>query len=80
MRIRIGILKYNFTMTISGYRLFILVECNHESKAALNLVHGWDRNKNVHVYSFLGLSTHKNVKCYPTMTKGTWLLHNIRII
>ena len=27
------------------------------------LVHGWDRIKNVHCYSFLGLSTHKNVKC-----------------
>ena len=33
------------------------------------LVHGRDRNKNLHVYSLLGLSTHKNVKCYPTMTK-----------
>ena len=34
------------------------------------LVHGWDRIKNVHCYSFLGLSTHKNVKCYPTMTQN----------
>ena len=33
------------------------------------LVHGWDRIKNLNVYSSLGLSTHKNVKCYPTMTK-----------
>ena len=33
------------------------------------LVHGWDRTKNVHFYSLLGLSTHKNEKCYPTMTK-----------
>ena len=33
------------------------------------LVHGWDRIKNVHVYSLLGLSTHKNLKCYPTITK-----------
>ena len=32
-------------------------------------VHGWDRIKNVHFYSSLGLSTHKNVKCYPAMTK-----------
>ena len=33
------------------------------------LVHGWDRIKNLHFYSLLALSTHKNVKCYPTMTK-----------
>ena len=33
------------------------------------LVHGRDRIKNVHFYSLLGLSSHKNVKCYPTMTK-----------
>ena len=33
---------------------------------SLNLVHGWDRIKHVHVYSLLGLST---VKRYPTMTK-----------
>ena len=32
------------------------------------LVHGWDWIKNVH-FSLLGLSSHKNVKCYPTMTK-----------
>ena len=32
-------------------------------------VHGRDRIKHVHVYSLLGLSTHKHVKCYPTMTK-----------
>ena len=33
------------------------------------LVHGWDRNKNLNAYSILALSTHKNVKYYPTMTK-----------
>ena len=40
------------------------------SDSQMELVHGWDRTKNVHVYSLLGLSTHKNVKCYPTMTQG----------
>ena len=30
---------------------------------------GPDRIKNLHFYSLLGLSTRKNVKCYPTMTK-----------
>ena len=39
------------------------------NKALPYLVHGWDRIKNVHSYSFLSLSTHKNDKCYPTMTK-----------
>ena len=33
------------------------------------LVHGWDRITNLYFYSLLALSTHKNVKCYPTMTK-----------
>ena len=33
------------------------------------LVHGWDRIKHVHFHSLLGLSTHKSVKCYPTMVK-----------
>ena len=33
-----------------------------------NLVHGWDRIKNLDFYSLLALSTLKNVKCYPTMT------------
>ena len=33
------------------------------------LVHGWDRITNLKFYSLLALSTHKNVKCYPTMTK-----------
>ena len=33
------------------------------------LVHGWDGIKNVHLCSFLGLRTHKKVKCYPTVTK-----------
>ena len=33
------------------------------------LVHGWDRIKNLNLYSLLSLSTHKNVECYPTMTK-----------
>ena len=32
-------------------------------------VHGRDRIKNVNFYSLLALSAHKNVKCYPTMTK-----------
>ena len=31
--------------------------------------HGWDSIKDCHLYSFLFLSIHKNVKCYPTMTK-----------
>ena len=35
----------------------------------LSLVHGWDRIENLFLYSLLALSTHKNVKCYPTMTK-----------
>ena len=34
------------------------------------LVHGWDRSKNLNSYSLLALRTHKNVKFYPTMTKG----------
>ena len=35
------------------------------------LVHGWDRIRNFNNrYSLLALSTHKNVKCYPTMTKN----------
>ena len=34
-----------------------------------NLVHGWDSMKKEQFYSLLGLSTHKNVKCSPTMTK-----------
>ena len=33
------------------------------------LVHGRDRIKNLDFYSLLALSTHKIVKCYPTMTK-----------
>ena len=33
------------------------------------LVHGWDRIEMYFFYSLLGLSTHKNVKCYPTITK-----------
>ena len=35
----------------------------------LCLVHGWERIKNVQFYSLLALSTHTDVKCYPTMTK-----------
>ena len=31
--------------------------------------------KNVHFYSFLGLSTDKHVKCYPTTTRRCHLLH-----
>ena len=34
------------------------------------LDHGWERIKNVYFYSLLALSTHKNVKCYPTMTQA----------
>ena len=33
------------------------------------LVHCWDNIKMLNLYSLLGLSTLKNVKCYPTMTK-----------
>ena len=33
------------------------------------LVHGWDRIRTVHVYSLLGLSTHKNVKMLPNYDK-----------
>ena len=35
----------------------------------LNLVHGWGSIRNLNLYPLLGLSTLKNVKCYPTMTK-----------
>ena len=38
-------------------------------QTASRLVHGWDRIKNPNLYSLLALSTHKNVKCYPTITK-----------
>ena len=34
-----------------------------------SLAHGLDSSENVHVYSLLGFSTHKNVTCYPTRTK-----------
>ena len=34
------------------------------------LVHGWDSIKILKLYSLLGLSTLKNVKCYPTTTKA----------
>ena len=34
------------------------------------LIHGGDTIKNLKCSSLLALSTHKNVKCYPTMTKG----------
>ena len=44
-------------------------DVNHQMKTPQRLVHGWDRIKNLHFYSLLGLSTHKHVKCYPTMTK-----------
>ena len=44
----------------------------------LVLVHGWDRIKHVHVYSLLALSTHKNVKRYPTMTKGRGSVARLR--
>ena len=39
------------------------------SRTSRFLVHAWDRIIHVHVYSLWGLSTHKHVKCYPTMTK-----------
>ena len=38
------------------------------------LVRGWDKIEHVHFYSLLGLSTHTNVKCYPTMTKASGLI------
>ena len=34
------------------------------------LVHGWDSIENFEFYSLLGLSALKNLKCYPTVTKG----------
>ena len=45
-------------------------EIEQRSSASRLLVHGWDRINNLHFYSLLGLSSHKNGKCYPTMTKG----------
>ena len=45
----------------------LLVKCREPGLGTL--VHGWHRIKHVHFYYVLGLSTHKNVKCYPTMTK-----------
>ena len=33
------------------------------------LVHGWDTINKLNSHSLLGLSTLKNVKCYPTLTK-----------
>ena len=41
----------------------------HAGFCPSTVVHGRDRLKHVHSYSLMGLSTHKNVKCYPTMTK-----------
>ena len=35
-----------------------------------HLVHGWDRITDLYCYALLALSAHKNVKCYPTMTKS----------
>ena len=43
------------------------------------LVHGWDRTKNLHVYSLLGLGTHKNVKCSPTMTKAWCYQYTVKM-
>ena len=40
-----------------------------EPSSTSKLAHGWNRIKNLHFYSSLALSTNKNVKCYPTMTK-----------
>ena len=45
----------------------------HTHTPALILVHGWDRIRNLNFYSLLALSTHKNVKCHPTMTKDRCL-------
>ena len=36
-----------------------------------NLVHGWDRIKNLHVYSLLALSIHKKYKRLPNYDKET---------
>ena len=44
------------------------------ARSSSHLVHGWDSIKNLHVYSLLGVSNHKYVKCYPTMTKSPFLL------
>ena len=43
----------------------------NEATSTSTLVHGWDSIKNLNFYSLLALSTHKNVKCYPTVTKNT---------
>ena len=42
------------------------------AKAPKQLVNGWDgiNNLNLYVYSLLGFSTLKNVKCFPAMTKA----------
>ena len=38
-------------------------------KTRKQLVHDWDSIKNINVHSFLVFSTHKHIKCYPTMAK-----------
>ena len=43
----------------------------HQTGPQSGLAHGWDRINNVQLFFFMGLSTRKNAKCYPTMTK--WL-------
>ena len=40
------------------------------------LVHSWDSNKILKLYSLLSLSTLKNVKCYPTMIKNMVVVQN----
>ena len=42
---------------------------NVKTPAAIPLVHGWDRVKNEHVYSLLGLSTHKKCEMLPNYDK-----------
>ena len=44
--------------------------CSSTASASSLLAHGWDRIKHLNCYSLLALSTHKNVKSYPTMTKA----------
>ena len=47
----------------------IMQALGHCMPISRKLVHGWDKIKFFIFYSLLALSTHKNAKCYPTMTK-----------
>ena len=47
-------------------QLRILICLGHQQAS---LVHGWQRIKNVHVYSLLGLSTHEKCKMLPNCDK-----------